>query len=235
MNRFALLSLCAASLVACTERSSKQSPDAEASPSAPRVEAQAPVVAPPPAAPTPAVVEAVGTPDSGTMAGGTGPSDASTAKCSAMGVPVRPAATGGPPPPPKAVESMRNRIMAAARACDYAELAKLVDEKGKSVRFSFGDGDDAVAYWKEQEAQGEPVLARIVQVLELPYAKQGDIYYWPWLHVTGLKTPQDRKALTGIYSDEELKGMQEAFDDAYVGLRVGISKTGDWQLAVSGD
>ncbi|NVJ21112.1 hypothetical protein HUW62_07775 [Myxococcus sp. AM011] len=130
---------------------------------------------------------------------------------------------------------MRERIMAAARACDYAELAKLVDEKGKSVRFSFGDGDDAVAYWKEQEAQGEPVLARIVQVLELPYAKQGDIYYWPWLHVTGLKTPEDRKALAGIYSDKELKGMQEAFDDAYVGLRVGISKTGDWQLAVSGD
>lgn len=233
MNRFTLLSLCAASLIACAERSSKQSPDADASPPAPRAEAQAPAVAPP--APAQAVVEAVGTPDSGAMADGTGNSDASTGKCSAMGLPVPPAATGGPPPPPKAVQSMRERIMAAARACDYAELAKLVDEKGKSVRFSFGDGDDAVAYWKEQEAQGEPVLARIVQVLELPYAKQGDIYYWPWLHVTGLKTPEDRKALAGIYSDKELKGMQEAFDDAYVGLRVGISKTGDWQLAVSGD
>ncbi|WP_240356090.1 hypothetical protein [Myxococcus eversor] len=228
MNRFTLLSLCAASLIACAERPTKQSPDADASPPAPRAEAQAPAVAPPPA-------QAVGAPDSGAMADATGPSDASTAKCSAMGLPVRPATTGGPPPPPKAVQSMRERIMAAARACDYAELAKLVDEKGKSVRFSFGDGDDAVAYWKEQEAQGEPALARIVQVLELPYAKEGDIYYWPWLHVTGLKTPQDRKALAGIYSDAELKGMQEAFDDAYVGLRVGISKTGDWQLAVSGD
>ncbi|WP_254614250.1 hypothetical protein [Myxococcus sp. CA056] len=241
MNRFTLLSVCAAaSLLACTPRASTPPLGEDASTPPPSTETQ------PPAAPTSpraegdgtvassdsgSRVEDAGTTDAGLLAGS--PGDAGTVKCSAMDLPL-PEPRTGPPPPPKAVEDMRRRIIAAARACDYAQLSKLADEKGKSVRFTFGDGDDVAAYWKEREAEGEPILARLVNVLDLPYALQGGIYYWPWLHVTGVKNPEDWKALSDVYSEAELKGMRET-RDSYYGLRVGISKTGDWQLAVSGD
>ncbi|AGC46940.1 hypothetical protein MYSTI_05663 [Myxococcus stipitatus DSM 14675] len=129
---------------------------------------------------------------------------------------------------------MRENIIAAARACDYARLAKLVDENGQGVRFTFGEGNDAVAYWKEEEARDVPVLARIAQVLELPYAKEGDLYYWPSVHITGLKSAKDWKPLVGIYPEAQLKAMQKD-NGSYLGLRVGIDKAGDWQLAVAGD
>ncbi|QSQ18568.1 hypothetical protein JY572_39030 [Myxococcus landrumensis] len=129
---------------------------------------------------------------------------------------------------------MRESIITAARACDYARLAKLVDEHGQGVRFTFGEGNDAVAYWKDEEARGVPVLARIAQVLELPYATEGDLYYWPSVHITGLKSPKDWKPLVGIYPESQLKAMQKD-NGSYLGLRVGINKSGDWQLAVAGD
>jgi hypothetical protein len=39
--------------------------------------------------------------------------------------------------------------------------------------------------------------------------------------------------LEGLYPDEQLRAMQR--ERSYLGLRAGITGTGDWQLAVSGD
>ncbi|WP_342375116.1 hypothetical protein NVS55_27930 [Myxococcus stipitatus] len=213
MNRSTLVSVCAATLLlACTERSSSPSAPVDASPT-------------PPATKTPAPSAAAAPEDSGPP-----PSEV---KCSAKALPPKPPSAAVPPLPPP-VETMRENIIAAARACDYARLAKLVDENGKGVRFTFGEGTDAVAYWKEEEARDVPVLARIAQVLELPYAQEGDLYYWPSVHITGLKSAKDWKPLVGIYPEAQLKAMQKD-NGSYLGLRVGINKAGDWQLAVAGD
>jgi hypothetical protein len=136
------------------------------------------------------------------------------------------------PPPPPAVESMRRRIIAAAVACDYAALGALANENGRGLRFSFGPGKDPVAFWREAEASGEPVLARMVHVLNLPGARQGDLYLWPAVHVTHAE--RDWKALAGVYPDQQLQAMREG-GSGYLGLRLGITSQGDWQLAVAGD
>ncbi|WP_226994241.1 hypothetical protein [Myxococcus hansupus] len=241
MNRTSLLSLCAAaSLFACTERT----PETNTGKSAAPVEAQAPTPAPESAAPPPSKqpTAATGTAggDSGAQAPGTNDSGVGEytgapagekATCSASGLSPR-AAPASPPLPP-AAESMRQRIIAAAVACDYAALNTLADENGKAVRFSYGGDTDAGDYWRKSEKNGNPDLARIVQVLNLPYAKEGNLYFWPAVHVTGAKSDKDWAAISGIYSDAEVRGMKD--QGGYLGLRVGITPEGDWQLAVSGD
>ncbi|MCE9667953.1 hypothetical protein LY474_09035 [Myxococcus stipitatus] len=135
---------------------------------------------------------------------------------------------------PAPTEAMRQRIITAARACDYATLGKLANENGQGLRFTFGEGADPIRYWQEAEGRGEPVLARIARVLELPDAKEGALYYWPSVHLTGLRTEQDWKPLVDIYPEQQLRAMQKA-GGTYYGLRVGITAEGDWQLAVAGD
>lgn len=224
MNRSALLSACVAvSLLACSERSTGPTVDAGAAP----VQA-APDLAND-GAPETATVDA-GAQDAGALAGAASSPDAGSAACSAGTLSAK-TLIPMPPPPPLA-EGMRRRIIAAAVACDYAALAKLAHENGKGLRFTFGDGRDPAAYWREAEKQGEPVLARMVQVLNLPPAKQGDLYFWPAVHVTGAE--KDWKAVSGVYPEAQLRAMREG-GSGYLGLRLGITAKGDWQLAVAGD
>ncbi|MFP2903755.1 hypothetical protein ACLESD_01520 [Pyxidicoccus sp. 3LFB2] len=221
MNRSALLSACVAvSLLACSERSPGPTADAGTAPVQER-----PVVVDA-GAPEPTPVDA-GLQDAGVLAAAP---DAGSAACSAGTLSAK---TLIPmPPPPPLVEGMRRRIIAAAVACDYAALAKLADDNGKGLRFSFGGGKDPAAAWRAAEQQGEPVLARMVQVLNLPSAKQGDLYFWPAVHVTG--SEKDWKAVSGVYPEAQLRAMKEG-GSGYLGLRLGISAKGDWQLAGSGD
>jgi hypothetical protein len=128
---------------------------------------------------------------------------------------------------------MRRRIIAAAVACDYAALAKLGDEKGKGIRISFGDDEGVARYWRElEEKDHEPVLARLVKILNVPFTTEGDVYYWPSAFREH-PTDQDFADLKGLYPDAQLQAM--AKDKSYLGLRAGITSAGDWQLAVSGD
>ncbi|WP_240360646.1 hypothetical protein [Pyxidicoccus caerfyrddinensis] len=224
MNRSALLSAClAVSVLACSERPSGATVDAGAPP------VQAAPEVPDSGAPEPEAVDA-GLEDAGAQAGAPASPDAGSAACSAGTLSAK---TLIPiPPPPPLVEGMRRRIIAAAVACDYAALAKLADANGKGLRFSFGDGKDPAAAWRKAEQEGEPVLARMVQVLNLSPAKQGDLYFWPAVHVTGAE--KDWQAVVGVYPEKQLRAMKEG-GTGYLGLRVGISAKGDWQLAVSGD
>lgn len=245
MNRTALLSLCvAASLVACTERTSSpaagvDSGAAAAVPPAAPSKAQTPAPAPStepqgaggPNAEVPGSATAKpANADSG-VGEYTGAPAAEKGTCSAakLSPRVEPATPSLPAP----VESMRQRIVAAAVACDYTALNTLADENGKAVRFTYGDDTDAGEYWRAAEKLGNPELARIVQVLNLPYAKQDSLYFWPAVHITGATSDKDWGALKGIYSDGEIEGMKD--QGSYLGLRVGITPEGDWQLAVAGD
>ncbi len=171
-------------------------------------------------------------PDAGLADAGPLPSpmDGGTA-CSAQG--LSPTPSPAQPPLPPAVDSMRRRIVAAAVACDYAALGALADEQGKGLRFSFGPDMDVTHFWRMQEQEhGEPVLARLVKILSLPYTKQGELYVWPSAFRENA-TAQDFAALKGLYPDEQLQAMQREL--SYLGLRAAITGTGDWQFAVSGD
>ncbi len=246
MNRSTLLSAClAASLLACTERTppaapaaAPVSPPARASTGAsedagaPPAKASLGTVEDAGAQPPQAAAPDSGTPDAGTVAEQPASSDAGSARCSAAS--LSPETTPEGTPPPRAVESMRRRIIAAALACDYTTLSALGDEKGKGVAFSFGGGEDAAAHWRTLEAGGEPVLARMVRVLRLPHVKDGDLYVWPAVHITGLDSEADWKAVEGLYSAQELKTMRE-LGSGYLGMRLAISSRGDWQYAIEGD
>jgi hypothetical protein len=139
----------------------------------------------------------------------------------------------GPALPP-AVDAMRRRIIAAAVACDYAALAALGDENGKGLKFSFGIEKNPAVYWREMEQQGDPVMARMVKVLQLPHLKASSQYVWPALFITGPKTEADWKSLEGLYPAEQLRNMRDA-DVGYLGLRVSITAKGDWEYAIEGD
>jgi hypothetical protein len=128
---------------------------------------------------------------------------------------------------------MRRRIVAAAVACDYEALARLAREHGADFNVSFGPDFDVAAFWREREKEGEPVLALMVKVLNLPHAKEETLYLWPSAYRTG-ETAEDWKALEGLYPAERLAEWRSG-ENGYLGLRVGIEENGDWLFAVSGD
>ncbi|QRK13502.1 hypothetical protein JQX13_07550 [Archangium violaceum] len=129
---------------------------------------------------------------------------------------------------------MRRRIMAAAVACDYEGLAALTREKGMAFKASFGDVTDVAGYWHELEtSRGQPVLAQMVKLLNLPYARLGDLYVWPSVHRENA-TDADWKAVEAVYPPEQLAQMRQA-GTGYLGLRLGILSNGHWQFALAGD
>ncbi len=212
--------LCALLLAAC-HRSSTPSPAA------------------PPPPPSASRVEDVGTSatsgapvDAGTPAPpGQDAGSAGAARCSASALSPEP--TPAKPPLPPVVDSMRRRIVAAAVACDYEALARLARENGEAFSFTFGGEEDPVVYWREQEREGHPELARLVRLFNLPYAKDGTLYVWPSVFRLGAKEA-DWKALEGFYPPDTLSEWR-SMEDGYRGLRAGIHEKGDWMFAVSGD
>lgn len=138
---------------------------------------------------------------------------------------------------PEAVARTRQRILAAARACDYDELAQ-VAPAGDGFTFSFGDGSDPGRFWREQEQQGEQPMRYLVGLLNLPhsYVEEHDHYIWP--EAFGYDSWQDvpeqaREDLRELYTERELAGF-ESFG-SYVGYRIGIASDGRWEFFVAGD
>jgi len=155
------------------------------------------------------------------------------------GAPRCSASTLGPepkparPPLPAKVESMRRRIIAAAVACDYETLTALSREEGKEFNLGFDGETDLATSWRKREQQGEPVLALLVRVLNLPYSAEGEHYLWPSA-ASVFRDTKDWEAIEGLYPPETIarwKGTQRG----YTGLRTGVNVKGDWLFAVSGD
>ena len=160
------------------------------------------------------------------------------ARCSASGLSSEP--TPAQPPLPPAVESMRRRIIAAAVACDYVALAVLARENGSRFDFissySGGRTDDVAGFWRwKEEELGEPLLARLVKVLNLPYAQVRDGFFWPEMSVRPL-TPGDSKVIGELYPADKVPDLLSNQSDPreYDGLRVVILARGDWLVANGG-
>jgi hypothetical protein len=136
---------------------------------------------------------------------------------------------------PAVVARVRQQIVNAAVACDYAALERIGKEKG-SFSFSFGSEHSAAAYWRRLEARHLRPLALLVAILKLPVTRnETRAYAWPSAY-TAHPTRADWNALvragvlTRVEADAERRG-----GNVYYGYRTAISPAGDWQFFIKGD
>lgn len=162
--------------------------------------------------------------------------------CSASKLPAAKPVTGLPP----RVASMRVRIVAAARRCDYAALVRLGNERGRGLAFSYGGTASAAQFWRMLERKGtrpRPMEA-LVKVLSLPHAAvaasgrtvppaRAQFYVWPSAHRLN-PTARDWHAVRALYSQAQIDSMRRG-GTGYLGYRVGITPAGDWQYFIAGD
>jgi len=148
---------------------------------------------------------------------------------------VDPVLTDQPGLPP-ANAAMRAAIFEAAVRCDWESLRALQVE---GFAYSFGDNEDAVAYWQQLELLGEEPMRFLAELLNRPYGTQpgpgeSEYYAWPSAFVTewGLVAEPDREALRPLYGDDDFA----VFSDfgGYFGYRVGIID-GTWVYFIAGD
>jgi hypothetical protein len=143
---------------------------------------------------------------------------------------------------PEPVRAKREALIAATRSGDIESLRAIIDAQAAPPTVSFGGPDDAVAYLREQSSdpEGQPTLALLRNLLEMPYAvlpaEDGNAsYVWPYLAVIDLEalTPEQTVDADRLVTPEE-------FDDlgAFGGWfwwRVYIGADGEWQAFVAGD
>ena len=163
--------------------------------------------------------------------------------CSARALPAARPVAGLPP----RVASMRLRIVAAARRCDYAALVRLGNEVRRGLAFSYGASRSAPEFWRmlERGAGPEPrPMEALVKLLSMPHAAvaldgravppaRARFYVWPSAHRTN---PSDRdwRALRTLYTRAQIERMRRG-GTGYLGYRVGITPAGDWQYFIAGD
>lgn len=140
---------------------------------------------------------------------------------------------------PPAVADVRERVFAAALACDYDALEAIAEEKGEGFTFSFGGGEDASDYWAEAEAdparEPRPMRA-LATILTLDVTRnESGSYAWPSAYNES-PTEADWQALVdaGLYSQADVDLMLE-HNTGYLGWRTAITPDGDWQFFVAGD
>ncbi len=138
---------------------------------------------------------------------------------------------------PPEVTLLREAIVKLAVACDYDGLAALGLGGRGGFTYSFGAGGDPAGYWRSlEERRREDVMKILVQTLNLSYCTSpiGNrvLYQWPAAFCdTPSQTEWDE--VGAIYSGKEIAQMKEF--GGFIGYRVGISETADWQFYVAGD
>lgn len=200
---------------------------------------------PTPAPTAPNTAEPTPSPTAGTTA-----SPTAAAGCSAADLPASPSPQ---PELPDEVAELRDRIARHAVACDLAGLAALA---GEEFTYSFGGGEDPVAFWREREedtSTDEPQPMEALRLLlDAPPGTEtsgdGGAVYWTWprLHVLDQDAPEDELdaameavVATGLYTREHLESMYELVG-GYTGYRVVIEVAEDsgeagWTAFVAGD
>ena len=142
---------------------------------------------------------------------------------------------------PPAVADVRERIFAAAVACDYETLEEIALEQGEGFTFSFGASGSPADYWREREEAGDaesgpkPMFA-LATVLTLPSTRnESGSYAWPSAYDES-PSDADWQAIVdaGLYTQEQVEQMQ-AGGTGYLGYRTAITPDGDWQFFVAGD
>lgn len=140
---------------------------------------------------------------------------------------------------PEVVASVRQRIFAAAVACDYDEVQRIALEQGEGFTFSYGAETSAADFWRGVEESGddEPMLD-LVRILSIPYTRnETGSYAWPSAY-DETPTDEDWQALVeaGLYSQAKVDEMRNAPGaGGYLGWRTAITADGDWQFFVAGD
>ena len=176
------------------------------------------------------------------LTGASSAADRGTARCSASSLPPAKTVAGLP----GRAASMRLRIVAAARRCDYAALVRLGNERGRGLAFSYGGTTDPAAYWRMLERTGprpRPMEA-LAKVLSLPYATvaadgravppaRARFLVWPRAHRVN-PSARDWQALRVLYTQAQIDAMRRT-GIGYTGWRVGITRGGDWQYFIAGD
>ncbi len=153
--------------------------------------------------------------------------------CSIDGTGARADAQPGLPDP---VAATRDGILDAAERCDFAAL----DGLALDGEFSYNFDSGFPGMFRQAEGAGAPTVRLIAQMLGFPHgtvdAGGEIIYVWPeiatyesWDQVS----VEEQNRLSFVYDFPE----QRQFADfgAYVGLRVGITESGDWVFVATGD
>jgi hypothetical protein len=141
---------------------------------------------------------------------------------------------------PATVVETRDALIAAAEDRDWVALRDLIPQRG--FEFSVGLAGDPIAYWKDLEAEGEPILDILVTLLEGPWApneptNEGEILYvWPAPAVKPAEewTREDIAILRRTASAREIESYREDIG-SYLGWRVGIWEDGTWSSFIAGD
>lgn len=131
---------------------------------------------------------------------------------------------------PEPVAERRRQIVEAAVACDNARLAELAAPDG--FVYAHGEQGSPAAYWARAEDGGQPVLRRLVEVLRLPHALQGDAFWWPSAAVRP-RDDADWDALERIYPADLVAEWRSS--DLYLGGSVRIERDGTWRRYSSAD
>jgi hypothetical protein len=132
---------------------------------------------------------------------------------------------------PDAVELKRLRILRAAEARNYDELAKLADPTFKYTFGSPASGGPA-EFWRRAEQQGQQPLESLMTILRLPYTLSRGLYVWPFAYdkTSDEITQHEADLLTRIPPDGTTVG-----PEGYLGWRAGILPDGRWIYFVAGD
>ncbi len=142
---------------------------------------------------------------------------------------------------PAAVADVRERVFAAAVACDYETLETIALERGEGFTFSYGGTESAADFWREREEAGDaepdpkPMRA-LTAILALPYTRnESGSYAWPSAYDES-PSEADWQAIVdaGLYRQEQVEQMK-AGGTGYLGYRTAITADGDWQFFVAGD
>lgn len=146
----------------------------------------------------------------------------------------------GQPALPTEAATLRTAIYEAARACDWAALAGLLDPT--TFSYSFGDSGDPIAYWQRAEFLHYEPMLYVAGMLQRPFgvvSNGAPIYVWPsaQAYASWAEVPQtERDALRPLYGDLDF-GFFEEFG-GYLGYRVGITLEdggAHWLYAIAGD
>ena len=137
---------------------------------------------------------------------------------------------------PEPVASVRERIFAAAIACDFDSLQQIALEQGEGFTFSYGAETSAADYWRGLEESGETPMLDLVRIISIPYTRnETGSYAWPSAYDEA-PADEDWQALVdaGLYTQAEVDEMK-AQNTGYLGWRTAITAEGDWQFFVAGD
>lgn len=130
------------------------------------------------------------------------------------------------------VAELRARLIGLAQACDFEGLAEAT---GEDFTFSFGASEDPAAYWRDLEANGTPITAILIHLLDMDHAvEEGpEFTVWPAVFVLGEDASEAQwTQVEAIHTAEEIAGYRQ---DGYLGWRTGITADGEWQYLVAGD